>query len=83
MKKRKLGKTNVMVSEVSLGTWQLGSVWGMPFNQENAFETLETATSLGVNCFDTADVYQGGLSEKTIGAFKKKTNSDFCYHENW
>ena len=76
MKTRKLGKTNVMVSEVSLGTWQLGSVWGMPFNQENAFETLETATSLGVNCFDTADVYQGGLSEKTIGAFKKKTNSD-------
>ena len=76
MKKRKLGKTNVMISEVSLGTWQLGSVWGMPFNQENAFETLETATSLGVNCFDTADVYQGGLSEKTIGAFKKKTNLD-------
>ncbi len=73
MKTRKLGKTNQIVSEISLGTWQLGSIWGMPFDQDNAFETLETATSLGVNCFDTADVYQGGLSEKTIGQFNKKT----------
>jgi aryl-alcohol dehydrogenase-like predicted oxidoreductase len=76
MKNRKLGKTNILVSEISLGTWQLGSVWGMPFDKENAFETLETARSLGVNCFDTADVYQGGLSEKTIGEFKKETNSE-------
>lgn len=72
MKLRKLGKTNVFVSEISLGTWQLGSVWGMPFSHDEAFNTLKTATEEGINCIDTADVYQGGLSEKTIGEYSKK-----------
>jgi len=71
MKFRTLGTTGLNVSEIALGTWQLGSVWGMPFDEKIAIETLQTAVDLGVNCFDTADVYQGGLSEKTIGIFNK------------
>ena len=69
MKKRNLGHTGVLVSEISLGTWQLGSKWGDPFNKEVAHQTLKTAHNLGINCLDTADVYQGGMSEKTIGKF--------------
>jgi len=61
------GKTGIRVSEISLGTWQLGSKWGDPVNVEIAHQTLSTALSAGINCFDTADVYQGGLSEKLIG----------------
>ena len=61
------GKTGIKVSEISLGTWQLGSKWGDPVNSEVAHQTLSTALSAGINCFDTADVYQGGLSEKLIG----------------
>ena len=68
---RKLGKTNIKVSEISLGTWQLGSQWGMPFSHEEAYKILDTASQLGINCLDTADVYQGGLSEKTIGEYIK------------
>lgn len=71
MKLRKLGKTNMMVSEISLGTWQLGSQWGMPFSHEEAYKILDSASLLGINCLDTADVYQGGLSEKTIGEYIK------------
>lgn len=71
MKKRRFGKTNIMVSEISLGTWQLGSKWGDPFNPEVALETLKAATELGINCYDTADVYQGGASEQAIGEYIK------------
>ena len=69
MKKRVLGKTNQLVSEVSLGTWQLGNAWGKPFDLDLANETLSAAVEARINCLDTADVYSGGLSEKTIGTF--------------
>ncbi|MDY0294513.1 MAG: aldo/keto reductase [Acholeplasmataceae bacterium] len=72
MKTRPFGKTNILVSEISLGTWQLGSRWGDPFNDEIAYETLKSAQDLGINTLDTADVYQGGMSEKAIGNFNLK-----------
>jgi aryl-alcohol dehydrogenase-like predicted oxidoreductase len=71
MKQRRFGKTNVMVSEISLGTWQLGSRWGDPFKEDVAQATLEGATAQGINCYDTADVYQGGSSEAAIGRYIK------------
>lgn len=71
MKFRKLGKTNVEVSEISMGCWQLGGKWGDPFDPNLAHETLVKAASTGVNCFDTADVYIGGASERAIGNFLK------------
>ena len=67
MRYRTFGKTGIKISEISLGTWQLGSKWGDPVNLEVANKTLSTALSTGINCLDTADVYQGGLSEKVIG----------------
>lgn len=71
MQYRTLGKTGFKVSEVSLGTWQLGSKWGDPFSDTDARETLEAAYDAGVNFFDTADIYQDGASEKAIGQFLK------------
>jgi len=72
MNKRRLGKTNLYVSEIGLGTWQLGGKWGEPFNKDVAQATLEAALKQGVNFFDTADVYSGGASEAALGEFKKK-----------
>lgn len=69
MKQRLLGKTKVKISEISLGCWQLGGKWGDPFNEQVAMDTLQAAMNSGINCFDTADVYQGGASEHTIGKF--------------
>ena len=71
MNYRKLGKTGFEVSEISLGTWQLGSRWGDPFNEEVAQQTLEAALANGINMLDTADIYQDGCSERAIGRFLK------------
>ena len=65
MKYRRLGKTNFEISEVSLGTWQLGEAWGT-VSDEDAIRVLETAIDRGVNFFDTADVYGDGRSERYI-----------------
>ncbi len=67
MKYRRLGKTGYEVSEISLGTWQLGGGWGKPFDEEEAYRTLNLAIDRGINFLDTADVYSGGLSEKAVG----------------
>ncbi len=69
MKYRKLGKTDFEISEISLGTWQLGGVWGQPFSEREAEKILNSAYDSGVNFLDTADVYNGSLSEKAIGKF--------------
>ena len=45
MKQRILGKTGARVSEIALGCWQLGAVWGEPFDMDVALETLKTAVS--------------------------------------
>ena len=71
MNTRILGKTGYSVSEIGLGTWQLGESFG-PVNDETAREILKTARSLDVNLWDTADVYGGGQSESRIGSFKDK-----------
>ncbi len=67
MNYRKLGKTNFNVSEIALGTWQVGGKWGSPFNDKTADELLHTAIDNGVNFIDTADVYENGLSETAVG----------------
>ncbi|WP_442794981.1 aldo/keto reductase [Pelobium manganitolerans] len=71
MKYRKLGKTGLQVSEISLGTWQVGGRWGDDFSNRNADEILNKAVDEGVNFIDTADVYGDGLSEKAVGRLIK------------
>lgn len=67
MNYRKLGKTNFNISEISLGTWQVGGKWGSAFDNKTADELLNTAIDHGVNFIDTADVYENGLSETAVG----------------
>ena len=67
MNYRKLGKTNFNISEIGLGTWQVGGKWGSPFNDKTADELINTAIDNGVNFIDTADVYENGLSETAVG----------------
>jgi len=67
MNKRILGKTGFEISEISLGTWQVGGKWGSAFNHNNADAILNAAVDNGVNFIDTADVYSDGDSEKAVG----------------
>lgn len=67
MKTRVLGKTGFTISEIGLGTWQVGGRWGSHFNEKNAETLLNKAIDEGINFIDTADVYGNGLSEKMAG----------------
>ncbi len=67
---------DVQVSEIGLGTWQLGSAdWGT-VNEEEAFGILQQFVDNGGNFIDTADVYGMGVSEKLIGKFLKKQSKE-------
>jgi aryl-alcohol dehydrogenase-like predicted oxidoreductase len=74
MNYRTLGKTGFNISEISLGTWQLGGKWGTDFDDKLAAKTLDKAISGGVNFIDTADVYKGTESETAVGKAIKKTD---------
>ena len=67
MNYRKLGKTGFEISEISLGTWQIGGKWGSGFSDKTAEKTINTAIDKGINFIDTADVYEAGLSEAAVG----------------
>jgi aryl-alcohol dehydrogenase-like predicted oxidoreductase len=73
MKERPFGKETTTVSEIGLGTWQLGGDWGTVTDRE-ADLILQTAVENGVSFFDTADVYGGGVSEQRIARFLKEHN---------
>ncbi|MCR4821651.1 MAG: aldo/keto reductase [Treponema sp.] len=65
------------ISEIGLGTWQLGTKWGQPFNSEEAEKVLEAAYENKITMIDTADCYNSGNSERAIGDFLKKHSEKF------
>ncbi len=74
MKQRKFDD-QLTVSEIGLGTWQLGADWGEVRDSE-AQAILDSAVESGVNFFDTADVYGLGLSENRIREFIQRTGAN-------
>ena len=66
MNYRTFGNTGWTVSEVGLGTWQIGADWG-DVDDSTAEKVLETAVENGVTFFDTADFYGLGHSEDLLG----------------
>lgn len=76
MNQRAFGKSGSDVSEIGLGTWQLGgSEWG-DVDERKALDILSAAVESGVNFFDTADVYGLGRSEEIIGKFLKNCSEE-------
>ena len=67
MKYRRLGRTELEVSVVGVGTWQFGGEWGMAFDQASVNRILGRAQELGINLIDTAECYGDHLSEALIG----------------
>jgi diketogulonate reductase-like aldo/keto reductase len=64
MQYRKLGRTGLKVSEISLGSWL---TYGNAVENDTAVKTIDRAYELGINSFDTANVYAGGEAEKVVG----------------
>ncbi|TDC25094.1 aldo/keto reductase [Streptomyces sp. 8K308] len=71
MRQRVFGRSGQRVSEVGLGTWQLGADWG-EVREDEALAVLEASVESGVTFFDTADVYGDGRSERLIGRFLRE-----------
>ncbi len=69
MKYRRLGKTELKVSIIGVGTWQFGGEWGQQFTQEEVDAILDRAAELGINLIDTAECYGDHLSESFIGNY--------------
>ncbi len=67
MKYRRLGKTNLRVSVVGMGTWQFGGEWGKDFRQDEVDRMFDVARETGINLIDTAECYGDHTSESFIG----------------
>lgn len=83
MKKIVLGRTGVNVSRISLGTWSFGGASVSSNNQpvgwagqseKDSQLALQKAHEVGINHWDTADVYGNGISESIIGTMWNKVS---------
>jgi myo-inositol catabolism protein IolS len=67
MQFRTLGKTNLKVSVVGIGTWQYGGEWAMEFAQADVDAIFDKGREFGVNLIDTAECYGDHTSEAFVG----------------
>jgi len=76
MQYRTLGRTGWQISDIGFGAWAIGGSWGTVDDHES-MATLHRALDLGVNFFDTADVYGDGRSERLLARLKKERRDPF------
>src|SRR5881398_363865 len=76
MKTKTLGRTGYEVSCVGFGAWAIGGTWGAVDDGE-AMRCLHRALDVGVNFFDTADVYGDGHSERLLARLKRERGPIF------
>ncbi len=76
MQYRPLGRTGWNVSTISFGAWAIGGTWG-DVDDAESMGALHQALDLGVNFFDTADVYGDGRSERLIARLRKERSEPF------
>lgn len=75
MKRRKLGSSDLMVSGIGLGCMGM-SEWYGPTDDEESRATIKAAFDMGLNFFDTADVYGNGHNETLLGGAVKAVRRD-------
>ena len=67
IEKRRLGKSGIEITKLGLGLWAVGGTeWGETDDKES-LDMISAALDLGINFFDTADVYGDGHSEVLLG----------------
>jgi len=72
---RELGRTGWRVAAISFGSWAIGSAWGK-VDENESLSALHKAVDLGVNFFDTADVYGDGISERLLARLKRERTEE-------
>ena len=76
MQYKALGRTGFEVSSISFGTWAIGGTWGA-IDDAESLRALHRALDLGVNFFDTADVYGDGHSERLLARLRRERREPF------
>ncbi|MEH7236945.1 aldo/keto reductase [Bacillus sp. JJ1562] len=70
MDKRKIGSSDLIVSKIGLGCMSIGT------DEKKALQVIDTALDMGINYFDTADLYDQGLNEEFVGKALKSKRQD-------
>ena len=77
MQKRRLGKTDLELTTVGLGTWAMGGPWEFgwgPQDDDEAIGAILAALDAGINWIDTAPIYGLGHSEELVAQALKQTD---------
>lgn len=84
MKYRKLGRSGIKVSEIGFGAWTIGlDWWGKKIDDDEAIRMLKRAYDLGINFYETADMYGNGKSEKILSQAFKDMRDEVVYSTKW
>jgi aryl-alcohol dehydrogenase-like predicted oxidoreductase len=84
LKYRRLGKSDIKVSEIGFGAWTIGlDWWGKKIEDDEAIRMLKRAYDRGINFFDTGDMYGKGKSEKLIGIAFNGMRNEIVYSSKW
>jgi aryl-alcohol dehydrogenase-like predicted oxidoreductase len=75
MEYREFGRTGWKVSSIGFGSWAIGGDWGS-VKDTDSLSALNRAIELGVNFFDTADVYGDGRSERLLAELRRQHGDD-------
>lgn len=75
MEYNNLGVSNLNVSKIGFGCWAIGGSWGST-DDKQSISTIRKAIDLGINFFDTADIYGFGHSETLLGKALGKKRKD-------
>src|SRR5207247_6419177 len=65
MEYRQFGKTNLEVSAIGFGCWEIGGTYGR-IDESQFRRAVEQAIDNGITCFDTAEAYGMGVSEEAL-----------------
>jgi len=66
MEYRQFGKTDLRVSAIGFGCWEIGGTYGR-IDESRFQRAVQQAIDVGVTCFDTAEAYGMGVSEEAVG----------------
>ena len=84
LKYRRLGKSDIKVSEIGFGAWTIGlDWWGKKIEDDEAIRMLKRAFDRGINFFDTGDMYGKGKSEKLIGIAFNGMRNEIVFSSKW
>ena len=84
MKYRTLGKSGIKVSEIGFGAWTIGlDWWGKKIDDEEAVRMLKKAYDVGINFYETADMYGKGKSERLMARAFKDMRGEVVYSTKW